>query len=539
MIPRNFHFKLLVITFLTAASSHAQTWVGGGSNWNDPTNWSSNPSLPSNGSTITIDGLLATVDVFSAFRPGQINILNGGQLEVKDTLDISSEGVTSIDGSGSKLIVADPGLFTAEFITATNGGEIEITGGELDVDDQLSMTNGVFSMTGGLLDYNGSTGEELLFTNSDVTFSGGTLEFNRGIIVTGGTFTQEDGSTMTATNSSKNIEFHNTLGSFAGIVNNSTGDLSLFGTSVIDLMQTLDMDLDDLVMNDDGQSSVLNIYGTVVAFDDVKFDEDPPDDVPGDADMIIVKDGGSLTISDSFRDGNDVESGSGIHAEDGATVDIGDVPGMTDEEAYGTILTSDPGATMTIGGGAPLPVELVSFTGRKKDSGIDLSWITAVEINNDHFELLRSTDGKTFNSIAKVSGAGNTNSEVRYSYSDLDVSNGSYFYQIKQVDFNGEYEFHEIIHVSFTDANLRSLSVFPNPLTSNHITVVSDIELVKPVLLVYSISGKPILEKQLDSNQRWTFNRSELKIPSGTYILKLKDEIHGATLETIKFSIID
>ena len=60
--------------------------------------------------------------------------------------------------------------------------------------------------------------------------------------------------------------------------------------------------------------------------------------------------------------------------------------------------------------GSPLPIELLSFDGKIKDGTSYLTWKTASEINNDYFEIEKSTDGINFESIGKVTGAGNSTS---------------------------------------------------------------------------------------------------------------------------------
>ncbi len=533
---------LLIIPF--AYSLNAQTWVGGGTNWNDPANWSTNPSLPSNGSTIYIDGLTATVDVPSGFRPGEIRILNGGELIVSNTFDVASDAYTYIDGSGSKLAVTSGGLFTAEFITSTNGGEIEITGGELDVNDQILMSDGVFNISGGLLDYNGSTGEELRLNNSDFNMTAGTLEFNRGIIVTGGTFDLEDGATMTATNTARNIEFHSANAVLDGAINNAAGDLSLFGTSEVDLQSNLTMSLDDLVLNDDGQSSVLNIYGNLTAFDDLKFDEDPPDDYPNDNDQVNVKVGGTLEVQGTFRDISSIDPTININVEgdgtNGGTLTIAGLEaGHDPEDVYGTLVTSQDGARVSMEGQTQLPVVLLSFSATENRNGIDLKWSTAVEINNDYFDILRSDNGQNFITIARVDGFGNTNDIIEYSYIDRDLSHGTYFYQLKQVDFNGDFEYHHIINASIQSNLKNSISVSPNPISANQITLTADSELTEPTLSIYSLSGRLVIEKSLNSSNKWFFSKSELKLSAGTYILKIKDGLTGSSFDSIKIAVVE
>ena len=94
---------------------------------------------------------------------------------------------------------------------------------------------------------------------------------------------------------------------------------------------------------------------------------------------------------------------------------------------------------------APLPVELISFEANRSQGDVYLSWVTASEINNDYFEILSSVDGITWTSEKIVIGNGNT-AEMMY-YSDVVNSDGVYF-KLKQVDFNGQYEYSNILSVS-------------------------------------------------------------------------------------------
>ncbi|WP_436517326.1 T9SS type A sorting domain-containing protein [Ekhidna sp. To15] len=528
---------------LSSGLLNAQTWVGGGSNWNDPANWT--PGLPSNGSTIYINGNLAIVDVVSDFRPDQIHIQNGGELRIANTLDIGGEMYTYVSGSNSKLAVVSGGLFTSEFITVTNGGEIEITGGELDVSDKLSMTDATLTISGGLLDNNGveGEGEQLILTNSTFSMTGGEIQSNSSIIVTGGTFTMESDATLTVTNENRNLEFHDAAANLDGTIDlnddpdlNYWGDLSLYGTSVVDLQADLVMNIDDLILNDDGQSSTLNIYGSLVTFDDLLFDQDLPGDVPNDVDRIIIKDGGSLDIQDRWKGADALNSGSGIHVESGGTLNISIIEMMTAEEAYGTVVTSDDGANVTLEGEPALPVELLYFEGEKTENEIYLKWSTAVEINNDYFEVLKSTDGQNFYSITKINGFGNSNNIVEYSFADLDVSNGNYFYQLKQVDFNGEFEYHQIISISFSIQEDK-ISVFPNPVTTDQFKISANRTISQPVLTIYSTEGGIVHERKLSSNNRWTINQSEANLPRGVYILIVHDEANGTIMKSTRISI--
>ena len=92
----------------------------------------------------------------------------------------------------------------------------------------------------------------------------------------------------------------------------------------------------------------------------------------------------------------------------------------------------------------PLPVEMTLFTAIGGDSKVTLHWVTASELDNDHFNLYKSEIPEGgFRLIAQVEGSGTSVSEQEYFYSDNQVINGfTYYYRISDVDINGTEEFY-------------------------------------------------------------------------------------------------
>lgn len=85
-----------------------------------------------------------------------------------------------------------------------------------------------------------------------------------------------------------------------------------------------------------------------------------------------------------------------------------------------------------------LPVSFLAFTGKKEQRSVVLNWSTASENNNSHFEVLHSSDGKSFFSIANIP-VKNDLSVKKYQYTDNLPLPGINYYQLKQVDPSGEY----------------------------------------------------------------------------------------------------
>jgi len=86
---------------------------------------------------------------------------------------------------------------------------------------------------------------------------------------------------------------------------------------------------------------------------------------------------------------------------------------------------------------SPLPVELTYFKVENTFNGSELVWETASEINADYFEILKSYDMKKWIFVDRVGAAGNSNQLLKYSYS-IPKEREIVYYQLKQVDFNGD-----------------------------------------------------------------------------------------------------
>ena len=102
-----------------------------------------------------------------------------------------------------------------------------------------------------------------------------------------------------------------------------------------------------------------------------------------------------------------------------------------------------------------LPVELLSFDVTPiNNQYAQLEWVTASEINNDGFEVLRSVDGETFRYIGWVSGNGNQTTIHKYTYEDYSIDKDiTYYYRLKQIDYDGQYEYFDIKPLRLTDTN--------------------------------------------------------------------------------------
>lgn len=111
-----------------------------------------------------------------------------------------------------------------------------------------------------------------------------------------------------------------------------------------------------------------------------------------------------------------------------------------------------------------LPVELISFNGEMdKDRVVQLNWSTARELNNNYFEVLRSEDGANWQMVGEVEGAGTTELRSNYTFTDAFTKPTNVYYQLKQVDYDGSFEFSNVIRIELLNNIDDIMSIYPNP----------------------------------------------------------------------------
>ncbi len=173
----------------------------------------------------------------------------------------------------------------------------------------------------------------------------------------------------------------------------------------------------------------------------------------------------------------------------------------------------------------PLPVELSSFTSNVIGNNVSLGWTTSMESNNSGFAVERYSDGE-WAKIGFVNGTGNSSNAVSYNYVDRNLNSGAYNYRLKQIDYNGNFEYFELNGV-VTIGLPETFSLaqnYPNPFNPTT-TIVYGISKDGPVSLkIYDNTGKEVMTLVNESKPAGyytiTFNGTELS--SGMYFYKLE-----------------
>jgi len=196
--------------------------------------------------------------------------------------------------------------------------------------------------------------------------------------------------------------------------------------------------------------------------------------------------------------------------------------GGTNSAAAGTTATPTFNLAATEGNN-PLPIELLNFKATQKGEWVALEWKTATETNNERFEVQRSQDGEYFEVIAELQGAGTTNRSQRYEAWDHQPVEGTSYYRIRQVDFDGQSTHSWMVAVEYLRPS-EVLGIYPNPASSGS-ELTLDLRLHQPEdlqLLVADASGRIVQRYQQTLNKGLQQHRVTLQgLSSGLYFIRV------------------
>lgn len=209
-------------------------------------------------------------------------------------------------------------------------------------------------------------------------------------------------------------------------------------------------------------------------------------------------------------------------------VDLDDVDGNLSSEFAAS---SRDGRVILFSGGIDvIPVELMSFYANVSDANVNLNWTTASETNNSGFEIQRSIESKIekskeWKTIGFVNGNGTTTEPKTYTYTDKTLQPGKYLYRLKQVDFDGQYEYSKEVEIEIGLPLEFSLEQnYPNPFNP-----VTKIKFALPIagnvdLSIYNSIGEKV---ETVTNQFFEAGYHQLewkadKYSSGVYFYRIE-----------------
>jgi len=175
----------------------------------------------------------------------------------------------------------------------------------------------------------------------------------------------------------------------------------------------------------------------------------------------------------------------------------------------------------------PLPVELTIFNAKAIDNkSVQLDWQTASEENNAGFEIERSINGRDFKNIGFVEGNGTMIEISNYNFIDnckdvlvsdvlvSDVLIKRLYYRLKQMDYDGQFEYSNIQEVTIQQSNTAPINIYPNPVQDN-----LTIENGQGIITVFNTLGQVV--RQFD-NQLNVLQLNVSDLNKGQYILHIQ-----------------
>jgi hypothetical protein len=139
-----------------------------------------------------------------------------------------------------------------------------------------------------------------------------------------------------------------------------------------------------------------------------------------------------------------------------------------------------------------IPVELTSFTATVRGNEVNLNWRTATEVNNYGFQIERNS-GAGFVKVGFIPGAGTTSEPQLYSFSDVGLKSGQYSYRLKQMDFDGSYEYSSKVEVGVLTPSVFLLDQnYPNPFNPSTTIGFSIAVDSKVSLKIYNTLGQEV-----------------------------------------------
>ena len=179
-----------------------------------------------------------------------------------------------------------------------------------------------------------------------------------------------------------------------------------------------------------------------------------------------------------------------------------------------------------------IPVELVSFNASVIRDAVELSWMTATETNNQGFEIQRMSINGEFEQVGFVAGYGTTTEPQSYAYVDSKLETGGYTYRLKQIDFDGTFEYSNEINVEVEIPLQYALGQnYPNPFnpsTKISYSIPAD-GFVK--LAVYNLLGEEVatIVNSFQKADRYEVNFDASGLSSGVYVYKIESSNYTAS----------
>ena len=175
----------------------------------------------------------------------------------------------------------------------------------------------------------------------------------------------------------------------------------------------------------------------------------------------------------------------------------------------------------------PLPIELLSFNARFEVDHVNLAWTTSTEKNNDYFVVERAGDDLKWIEVLSTPGAGNSTSQLSYFEKDREPLLGISYYRLKQVDFDGQYSYSDVVSVLNTnEKDEDAVFLYPNPSAGGMVIlrIPASAERFATQVRIFDLQGKIVwIGAFAESQNILEVNYGDLN--SGIYLVEIRSDV--------------
>lgn len=184
-----------------------------------------------------------------------------------------------------------------------------------------------------------------------------------------------------------------------------------------------------------------------------------------------------------------------------------------------------------------MPVELLSFNALCNSGVVKCEWTTASETNNNYFSVERSEDGQTFQEIGTVKGSGSSSLIHSYEFVDFEIASqtSTFYYRIKQIDYDGQYEYYGSVPVSCSPPHHWSL-MLKNPVAEGVLKGTLFLVAAEEVSIsVIDLQGRIIRQERFAGVKGSNLLQMDLSnIQNGMYIVTVSERYRSIQRKFIK-----
>ncbi len=230
-----------------------------------------------------------------------------------------------------------------------------------------------------------------------------------------------------------------------------------------------------------------------------------------------------------------------INYTSGTSIDVGTGADVC-ADAININGTWSGGGTICTG---PLPVTISSFLASVNRNNALLSWVTETELNNSGFDIERKSAKETsgWQKISFVHGNGTSNERKNYSFADKKLAVGSYQYRLKQIDYNGNFNYYNLVNdvVVAAPHSFSMTQNYPNP--SNPRSKI-DYEIPingKVSIKLYNMIGQEVINivNEVKEAGYYSAEFDGSNFASGVYFYRISAEGEGQSFnKTLKMVLI-